>query len=151
MLSNDVPIVFWKGTIITITHVVNRILTSHNSPLSPFEKLYGHAPDYSVLHVFGCTYFVLKSYVECTKLSTKYSLCVLLGYGLGPKVYHYFDLVSKKLYVSHHVVFLEDIQFFSIPANLYYLSTSDVIKIDPFDIDDTTANFIPTSKPILQL
>jgi len=71
--------------ILTTTHVVNRILTSHNSGLSPFEKLYGHAPDYSALSVFGCTYFVLKPHVERTKLSAKSTLCVFMGYGLGKK------------------------------------------------------------------
>jgi len=47
------------------------------------------------------------------------------------------------LYVSRHVVFLEHILFFSIPTNSHYLTTYDVIKIDPFDIDDTTPTFVP--------
>jgi len=75
--------VLWGEAIPKATHVVNRILTSHNYGLSPFEKLYGHASDYSTLCVFGCTYFVLKLHVECTKLSAKSTFCVLLGYGIG--------------------------------------------------------------------
>jgi len=85
---------------LTATHVVNQILTSQNSGLSPFEKLYGDAPNYSTLCVFGCTYFVLKPYVECNKLLAKSTLCVFLGYGLGQKGYRCFDLVIQKLY-SH--------------------------------------------------
>ena len=135
--------------ILKTTHVVNWILTSHNFSLSPFEKLYGHALDYSVLHVFGCTCFVLKTHVERTKLSTKSALCVFLGYGLGQKGYRCFDVVSQKLYVSCRVVFLEHISFFSIPTTLHYLTTSDVIKIDPFDIDDTTPTSVPTLEPVL--
>lgn len=42
--------------ILTTTHVVNRILTSHNSGLSPFEKLYDHAPDHFALRVFRCAF-----------------------------------------------------------------------------------------------
>lgn len=87
--------------------------------------------------------FVLKSHVEHTKLSAKSALYVFLRYDLGQKGYRFFDPVSKKLYVSRHVVFLEHILFFSIPANSHYLTTYDVIKIDPFDIDDTTPTFIP--------
>jgi len=123
--------------ILTTTHVVNRIPTSHNFGLSPFEKLYSHELYYSTLRVFGCTCFVLKPYVERTKLSTKYALCLFLGHGLGQKRYCCFDLVSKKLYVSHNVMFLEHISFFSFLISSHYLTTSDVIKIDPFDIDDT--------------
>ena len=92
--------------ILTATHIMNRILTSHNFGLYPFEKLYGHTPDYSTLCVFGCTCFDLKPHVERTKLSAKFPLCVFLGYGLGQKGYHCFDLVNQKLYVSRHVVFL---------------------------------------------
>jgi len=62
--------------------------------------MYGHAPDYSNLSVFGCTCFVLKPHVEHTKLLAKSALCVFLGYGLGEKGYRCFDLVSKKMYVS---------------------------------------------------
>jgi len=57
-------------------HVMNRILISHNFGLSPSEKLYGHAPNYSTLCVFGCTYFVLKPHVEHITLSAKSTLCV---------------------------------------------------------------------------
>jgi len=58
-----VPSVFYEEAILTSTYVVNRIRTSHNFGLSPFENLYGHAPYYSTLRVFGCTYFVLKPHV----------------------------------------------------------------------------------------
>jgi len=90
--------------ILTTTHVVNRILTSHNSGLSPFEKLYGHAPDYSALSVFGCTYFVLKPHVERTKLSAKSTLCVFMGYGLGKKGYRCFDQLVKNC-MSHVMLY----------------------------------------------
>jgi len=62
----------------------------------------------------------------------------LLGYGFGQKGYRCFDPVSKKLYVLRHVVCLEHISFFSILASSHYLTTYDVIKIGPFDIDTTT-------------
>jgi len=76
--------------------------------LFPFEKLYGHAHDYSSL-CFECTCFVLKPHVERTKLLAKSAFCVFLRYGLSQKGYLCFDPVSQKLYVSHHVVFLEHI------------------------------------------
>jgi hypothetical protein len=79
LFSVDVPSVFWGEAVLTTTYVINRITTAHNSSLSPFEKLYETLPDYSSLLVFGCICFVLKPYVECTKLSLKSTLCVFLG------------------------------------------------------------------------
>lgn len=136
LLSADVPSVFWGEALLTAAHVINRIPTSHNSGLSPFEKLHGHAPDYSSLRVFGCTCFVLRPHVERNKLSPRSALCVFLGYGIGQKGYRCFDPVSQKLYVSRHVVFLEHIPFFSIPASSHHMTHSDLIRIDPFHLDE---------------
>jgi len=76
-------------------------------------------------------------------------LCVFLGYGLSHQGYGCFDPVSKKLYVSRHVVFLEHVPFFSILTSSHYLITSYVIKIDPFNIDDTTPTSVPTPESVL--
>nr|GEV39995.1 uncharacterized mitochondrial protein AtMg00810-like [Tanacetum cinerariifolium] len=80
--------------ILTATYVINRIPIAHNSGLSLFEKLYGTLPDYSSLHVFGCTCFVLKPHVERTKLSLKSTLCVFLVYGVSKKGYRCYDPVT---------------------------------------------------------
>ncbi|GJW18360.1 integrase [Tanacetum coccineum] len=44
--------IFWGEAVLTATYVINRIPTAR---VSPFEKLYGTSPDYSLLHVFGYT------------------------------------------------------------------------------------------------
>jgi len=46
-------------------------------------------------------------------------------------------------------LFLEHISFFFIPASSHYLTTSNVIKIYSFDIDDTTPTSVPTSELVL--
>ncbi|KAJ9553465.1 hypothetical protein OSB04_017510 [Centaurea solstitialis] len=135
LLSSGVPSVFWGEALLTATYLINRIPTAHNSGLSPFEKLYGESPDYSLLRVFGCTCFVLRPHVERNKLSPRSALCVFLGYGIGQKGYRCFDPVSQKLYVSRHVTFLEHIPFFSILAQSHDVTQSDLRSIDPFDID----------------
>jgi len=112
--------------------LINTIPSSHSSGLSPFEKLYGYVPDYYSFRVFGCTCFVLRPHVERSKLSSRSPICVFLGYGKVKKGYRCFDPITQKLYVSHHVVFLEHIPFFSIPSTTYSLTKSDIIRIDPF-------------------
>jgi hypothetical protein len=49
-------------------------------------------------------------------LSSQSAICVFLGYGEGKKKYCRFDLITQKLYMSRHVVFLEHIPFFSISS-----------------------------------
>jgi hypothetical protein len=49
-------------------------------------------------------------------LSSQSVICVFLGYGEGKKKYCRFDLITQKLYMSRHVVFLEHIPFFSISS-----------------------------------
>ncbi|GJS23648.1 retrovirus-related pol polyprotein from transposon TNT 1-94 [Tanacetum coccineum] len=143
LLSADVPSVFWGEAVLTATYVINRIPTAHNSGLSPFKNLYGTLPDYSSLHVFGCTCFVLKPHVEHTKLSAKSTLCVFLGYGVSQKGYCCYDPVGQKLYTSRHVNFLEHIPYYSVPASSHNLTQFEVIKIDPFEEPTPIVSPIP--------
>jgi hypothetical protein len=115
--------------------LINKISSSHTLGFSPFEKLYGYAPDYSSFRVFYCTCFVLYPHVEHSKLSTQSVICVFLSYGEGKKRYCCFNLVTQKLYVSHHVVFLKHIPFFSITCTTHSLTKSDLIHIDLFSED----------------
>lgn len=105
LMSVQVLSVFWGEAVLTAFYVINRIPNSLNSGMSPFEKLYGHLPDYSSLRVFGYTCFVRCPHVERNKLGLKFAICVFLGYGVGHKGYRCYDPVSQKLYVSRHVIF----------------------------------------------
>ncbi|XP_031257396.1 uncharacterized protein LOC116115383 [Pistacia vera] len=83
LLSASIPSVFWGEAILIAVGLINTIPSSHISGFSPFEKLYGYAPDYSFLKVFGCTCFILRPHVERSKLSSRSAICVFLGYGEG--------------------------------------------------------------------
>ena len=135
LLSAFVPSEFWGEAILTTVSLINTISSSHSSGLSPFEKLYGYVPDYSSFRFFGCTCFVLRPHVECSKLSSRSIICIFLGYGEGNKGYRCFDPITQKFYVSRHVVFLKHIPFFSIASTTHSLTKSDLICIDPFSED----------------
>jgi len=126
--------------------LINTISSSHTLGFSPFEKLYGYAPDYSSFRVFYCTCFVLYPHVEHSKLSTQSVICVFLRYSEGKKRYCCFNLVTQKLYVSHHVVFLKHIPFFSITCTTHSLTKSDLIHIDLFsDNSDSLSSQGPST------
>uniref|UniRef100_A0A2N9J4W0 Reverse transcriptase Ty1/copia-type domain-containing protein n=1 Tax=Fagus sylvatica TaxID=28930 RepID=A0A2N9J4W0_FAGSY len=90
---------------------------------TPYERLFGTAPNYSLLKVFGCVCFVLLQPHERTKLQPRSQLCCFLGYGLEEKGYRCYDPVAKRLRVSRHVVFWEHKMFYSLP--LFSAGNSD--------------------------
>ncbi|XP_019427158.1 PREDICTED: uncharacterized protein LOC109335479 [Lupinus angustifolius] len=137
LLSASAPSEFWGEAVKTAVHVINKISYSVTSGLSPFERMYGHPPDYSSLRVFGSTCFVLLPHVERSKLTPRSAICVFLGYGDGQKGYRCYNPSTRKLYISRHVVFLEHLPFYSIPSDSQNITRSDLIHIDPFvaDID----------------
>ena len=79
-------------------------------------------------------------------MSSQYATHVFLGYGEGQKGYRCFNLATQKVYVSHHVVFLEHIPFFSIPSSTHDLTRSDLIRIDSFIEDsDSLSSQVPNT------
>lgn len=142
----SVPSEFWGKVVLTTVNLINTILFSHNSSLSPFEKLYKYILDYSFFKVFSCTYFAFHPHVERSKLSSRSTICVFLGYDECKKRYRCFDPITHKLYMSHHVVFLEYIPFFSISSTTHNLTTSDLIRINPFFEDfDSLSSYVPST------
>jgi len=108
------------------------ILSSYILGFSPFEKLYGYVPDYYFFKVLGCTCFVLHPHIERSKFSSRPAIYVSIGYGECQKRYHCFDLITHKLYMSHHVIFLEHIPLFSISSIAHSLTRSNLIYINLF-------------------
>jgi hypothetical protein len=80
------------------------------------KRLFGTAPNYSLLKVFGCVCFVLLQPHEHTKLQPRSQLCCFFCYGLEEKRYQCYDPIAKRLRVSRHVVFWEHKMFYSLPS-----------------------------------
>lgn len=136
MFSASVPSEFSGETVLTVVHVINRISSSVTSGLFPFEQLYNSIPDYSSLKVFGSICFVLRPRVERSKLPSRSTICVFLGYGDDQKGYRCYDPGARKLYVSLHVIFLKHIPFYSLSSDSYTTISSKLTHIDPFGHND---------------
>uniref|UniRef100_A0A2N9EL95 Reverse transcriptase Ty1/copia-type domain-containing protein n=1 Tax=Fagus sylvatica TaxID=28930 RepID=A0A2N9EL95_FAGSY len=108
---------------LTAVYTINRCPSPVIQNTTPYERLFGTAPNYSLLKVFGCVCFVLLQPHERTKLQPRSQLCCFLGYGLEEKGYRCYDPVAKRLRVSRHVVFWEHKMFYSLP--LFSAGNSD--------------------------
>jgi hypothetical protein len=74
---------------------------------SPWEQLHTVKPDLSYLKTFGCKCFPLLSPYNTHKLQPKTTPCIFLGYPPTTKGYLCQDPITKKLYISRHVLFNE--------------------------------------------
>jgi hypothetical protein len=70
--------------------------------------LFGSAPSYEHLRVFGCTCYPYTTATAPHKLFPRSTRCVFLGYSTDHKGYCCLDLSTNRLIVSRHVVFYED-------------------------------------------
>jgi hypothetical protein len=113
LISASLPECFWGEADIIAVYTINRVPspTIHNQ--TPYEQLNGSTPNYFLLKIFGCIYFVTLPAYERTKLESRSHLCCFLGYGLTQKRYRYYDPVTRRLRISHHVEFWEHKMFTS--------------------------------------
>ncbi|CAL5443960.1 unnamed protein product [Camellia sinensis] len=149
LLSASVPAPFWGEAVLTAAFLLNRMPTPLLSGRSPYEALFSQPPNYSLLRVFGSACFVLLPRKDRTKLSARSVLCVFLGYSLTQKGYRCYDPVSRRLYVSRHVAFLERLSYFQLPPLTAPVSKEDLVHIDPFPSEVPSDEYISTVPPEL--
>lgn len=65
------------------------------------------------------------------KIALSLVLVVFLVYDINQKGYRCYHHVTKKLYVSRHVTFLEHLPYFSLPPKTALVAKEDLVKIDP--------------------
>jgi hypothetical protein len=131
LISASLPERFWGEAALTAVYTINRVPspTIHNQ--TPYERLYGSTPNYSLLRVFGCICFVTLPPHEHTKLEPRSRLCCFLGYGITQKGYRCYDLIARRLRISRHVEFWEHKMFTSQMHFPYSSSVYSPVFTDP--------------------
>jgi hypothetical protein len=88
LISASLPKRFWGEAALTTVYTINRAPSSTIHNQTPYERLYGSTPNYSLLCIFGCICFVTLPPHEDTKLEPRSRLCCFLSYGITQKGYH---------------------------------------------------------------
>ena len=130
---------FWGQAAVTDVYTINRCSSPIFQNQTPYDLLFGYSPSYDLLRVFGCVCFVILHDHERNKLQSRSRLCCFIGYGIGQKGYMCYDLISKRLCVSRHVVFWEHKMFYQLP----HVPVSLIPSIDP--LPDIFPEESPTS------
>jgi transposase InsO family protein len=118
---------FWVDAFVTSVFIINRLPSSVLGDVSPFFKLYNKGPDYFLFRFFGCSCFPLLRHYSTHKLMFRSKHCIFLGYSSNQRGYRCLDHVSRKVYVSRHVVF-DETHFPAKEDNLSPLAPVDSVS-----------------------
>lgn len=86
---------------------------------TPYEMLFGQAPEFDLLRVFGCLCFAHNQKANGDKFAPRSRKCIFVGYPTGKKRWKLYDLETSEIFVSQMCCFLSKI--FLMPPLLFRL------------------------------
>ena len=107
LFQASIPPSYWAEALNTTTRLLNILPTKTLRFSTPHQALFGTAPVYNHLRVFGCKCYPNLLATSPHKLAPRSVLCVFLGYSDHHKGYRCLDIHSNKIIISRHVVFDE--------------------------------------------
>jgi hypothetical protein len=99
---------YWVEGFHTTTYLLNRLPSKMIQDACPHLALFGFAPSYEHLCVFGYACYPNTAATVPHKLAPRSTRCVFFGYSSDHKGYRCLDLSTNHLIVSRYVVFDED-------------------------------------------
>ncbi|KAG8477106.1 hypothetical protein CXB51_030102 [Gossypium anomalum] len=146
----NLPMQHWGYAFRSAVHLINRLPTPVLQGQSPYQKLYGCAPQYDHFRVFGCCCFPYLRPFQHHKLDFRSQPCTFLGYSSQHKGY-YCLTPDGSVIISRHVVFDEHRFLFShSPVSATGSSPSNVTYVLVVGRDYSSAPVI-TPMPSCQL
>lgn len=108
-LQSGLPTSYWGDCVLASTYIINRIPSIVLNNVSPYEMMFGKAPDYNELKVFGCLAMATPPGVMTDKLKPRALPCVFVGYPPTKHGYKLLTLNSMTSMVSRDAQFHEHI------------------------------------------
>ncbi|CAM8975398.1 unnamed protein product [Rhodiola kirilowii] len=127
MFEAGLPKYFWGDSVLTATHIINRLPTPVLKGKSPCEMLFGEKPFVDHLKVFGCSCYASTNAHTRDKFDPSALKCIFLGYPAGQKGYKLFCLATQQTLISRHVIFRETV----FPYKKNQVSTTTARSVTP--------------------
>ena len=110
LLANaSLTTLYWDEAFLTASYLINRLPSPVTKNKSPLELLYNRTPDYNFLKTFGCACWPHLRPFNRHKLDFRSKQSVFLGYSLHHKGYKCLHPQTGRIYISHNVVFDENV------------------------------------------
>lgn len=107
LFQSHLPPTFWVEALHMAAHLINITPSSSINNGIPFSKLYNKPPSFLHLRVFGCLCYPHLHTPH--KLAPRSRPCIFLGYPNQHRGFRCFDLETRKIIISRHVVFQENV------------------------------------------
>lgn len=147
LLQAQLPTVFWLEALSTAVYLANRLPHSALNFQVPYVLLHKVHPNYHQLKSFGCLCYPWLRPYSSHKLVPRSTSCVFLGYCDTTKGYKCYDPLTKKVYVSRHVQFIET-EFPYKQIISHQSPSADTLSPHQFTIPLTSYSDIVVSIPI---
>jgi transposase InsO family protein len=98
---------FWGEAMNAAMYVMNRCLTKSVDGMTPFEAWHGRKPVLHHLRTFRCIVYVQNTMSHLKKLEDRGRKMIFIGYESSSKAYRAYDPITKRVHVTHDVVFDE--------------------------------------------
>jgi histone deacetylase 1/2 len=135
LFQASLPAHFWAESLHASTYLLNRLPSIACPAPTPHHALFG-TPRYDHLRVFGCACYPNTAATASHKLAPRSTQCVFLRYSPNHKGYHCFDLASRRVLISRHVVFDESVFSYSTTCPPPTTSELDLFSSFPIDMVD---------------
>ena len=109
LIQANMPYTYWTEALLTAVHTLNLLPSSSINNVTPFSRLFNQPASYSHLRVFGCLCYPNMLATSPHKLAPRSTACVFLGYPSNHRGYRCLDMSTRKIIISRHVKFVEDV------------------------------------------
>ncbi|XP_071700417.1 uncharacterized protein [Rutidosis leptorrhynchoides] len=144
--QSGVPSNFWPHALQHATYLLNILLNKLLKNLSPTQLLYHRIPTYDHLRVFGCLCYPLIPSTKINKLQPRSTPCVFLGFPTNHHGYKCYDLSTKKIIISRHVIFDETSLLFASHTTNTSTYKAFTDTFNPIFYNSPPTN-VPTTSP----
>jgi hypothetical protein len=107
LIHSGAPLTFWVEALQTATYLLNRRPCWTTGITTPHELLLGAPPNYDQLRVFGCLCYPNITATTTHKFSPRSVACVFIGYPNDHRGYRCYDIASRRVITSRHMIFDE--------------------------------------------
>lgn len=141
LIQASMPMSFWVEALHTAAYTLNLLPSSAIQNNIPFTRLFNRPVSYSHLRVFGSLCYPNTASTSPHKLAPRSMACVFLGYPLNHRGYRCLVLYTRKIVISRHVTFVEDVFPFST------LPSHKSLPFSPPPVPSLTPITVPLAAP----